>query len=318
MICPVCNNIAEETVCPVCGYDMSLDREAYPTLEEAAPAQPAKSALLHAYAASAREKIADLEARVSALEKSADDMAELLRLANERMDALSVRAESAVPVPAAQAEEHGGQEADDAPALSEKPILKRGDMLKMGTFQQADIEWLVLGAKDGKALIISRNVLDYRPFSNSWIDWKRGLWSGSALREWLNGTFIRTAFTNEERSCIELTHLPDDDTEDRLFLLSRKDYERYFCPDSADEPAPIELSGQCGPTAHAMRMGIPTDYRGYSTWWLRSPGSLVSYAAVCVDGKGNIIAAGHSVSKYRHGVRPAMVINLQHIAALRH
>lgn len=45
MICPVCNNIAEETVCPVCGYDMSLDREAYPTLEEAAPAQPAKSAL---------------------------------------------------------------------------------------------------------------------------------------------------------------------------------------------------------------------------------------------------------------------------------
>ena len=54
--------------------------------------------------------------------------------------------------------------------------------------------------QDGKALLISNKVIDYRPFGRG-----TDVWENSGLRSWLNKTFLETAFTEEEQAVIVTT-----------------------------------------------------------------------------------------------------------------
>ena len=81
------------------------------------------------------------------------------------------------------------------------------------------IEWLVLKLEDGKMLLISKYVLDYRVF-----DRKLQSYENSEIRTWLNGDFFSEAFSNEEKDRI-LSGMPHDSAlkEDKVFLLSRQE-----------------------------------------------------------------------------------------------
>ena len=100
------------------------------------------------------------------------------------------------------------------------------------------------------------------------------------------------------------------DTEDKVFLLSINEADKYFASTKAL---------MCAPTAYARSQGVITwDQFGYYTkvdgrytcaWILRTPGD--SKCVACVGGDGYIYGAGDSVcSMYSCNIRPAMWIEL--------
>ena len=170
-----------------------------------------------------------------------------------------------------------------------------------------DIEWIVLAKEDNKALLISKYVLDCQPYNSSLTD---VTWETCSLREWLNGVFIQTAFASGESDVIARTIITGDEnpkydtsvgnnTQDRVFLLSITEAEEYYNSDSERD---------CRPTAYAMAQSVY--FSEYCWWWLRSPGSGSSRAAVINSG-GSVNCNGREVDSIYANVRPALWIDLE-------
>ncbi|MGM9992698.1 MAG: DUF6273 domain-containing protein [Candidatus Bruticola sp.] len=138
------------------------------------------------------------------------------------------------------------------------------------------IRWRVLQVKpeEGLALLVVKKCLACRPF-HSQLPYPG--WENSEIRAWLNGEFIESAFTSEERSLIPEVLVSNDteqdcrfgksggrDTRDRLFLFSYSEARSYF-QDYADR--------RCSLTLAAKDQGGFCDSEGDCCWWLRSPGA---------------------------------------------
>ena len=153
------------------------------------------------------------------------------------------------------------------------------------------IEWIVLESKDNQQMLISRYALDCMQFS----DEASGSWKDSAVRTWLNNEFLSTAFSEEEQQAIVLSEISnsaeegnaewtptdDENTHDKVFLLSFAEARRYFDTDGSRK-----LKG----TSYAKSRGAaPKDVTsiviGETDWWLRSRGASESEASF-VDVRG--------------------------------
>ncbi len=246
-------------------------------------------------------------------------------------------------------------------SVSDYALAKVGDIITMGTYEQDNISngkeslnWQILDIKDGKALIISCPVLDCKEFSETA---DIAGWSESSLRKWLNTDFYESAFSDSEKSIITLTEINNpgtyvgyddsgcwtvsntvsnletilseadgqDNTQDRIFLLSIDEANKFFASDN-DRKAFLsdygtELFIKLG-FEQAQNGNIDEDAirgyyeqevskygRGFCNWWLRSPG-IIEDAAAAVDYNGS---AGQSmaVNAKDGGVRPAMWIEIQ-------
>ena len=210
--------------------------------------------------------------------------------------------------------------ADDNPLSWKERLAARaqnlapGDAVFFGRWSQEgipggqeEIEWTVLEVRDGRALLLSRYVLDARPQQEDRYAYTS--WDGSLLRSWLNTVFFNKAFTGEQRAAVcvsrvsnkaeeisESAYYSDPDTVDRVFLLSWKDaFVRYF-PAAADRRA--------SPVPAAACAGLNTA-EGCCGWWIRSNESGDSFYAV--GGSGDLQRVG-ATSKY--GVRPALWLDL--------
>ena len=138
----------------------------------------------------------------------------------------------------------------------------------------APIEWLVLEKRGDRCLLISRYALDVLRYHG--IE-EPVTWETCGLRLWLNTDFLAAAFSQEERAAILVTEVDNsvgnpifdidggNNTEDRIFLLSKEEVEHYF---------PTEGERLCQPTRPIKSAGL----LGYISWWLRSPGYKPSYA----------------------------------------
>ncbi len=197
-----------------------------------------------------------------------------------------------------------------------------GDIYPFGAYEQdnkpssgkEDIEWIVL-EKDGTSLLlISKYALDCQQYISSYTS---VTWESSALRSWLNGSFLNTAFRPEEQARIRSTTVaadenpsygtsPGNDTTDKVFLLSIPEANRYFPSDEARKCIPTEYAIAQG--VYRSRTctldGIPTCW-----WWLRSPGNDPCYAAD-VNRAGTVYEYGSYVSRNTGGIRPALWIDL--------
>ena len=207
-----------------------------------------------------------------------------------------------------------GQALDDLDELStgrrsysEELMLRAGDCFTLGSYYQENsnkktpLEWLVLKIEGKRALLLSRYALEKRTYHGRF---EETSWEDCDLRKWLNGEFFSQAFSKKERFRIPQVHLENGDnarygtdggcpTEDRVFLLSVSEAERYFRSDS---------ERRCSPTAYA-RNGGGWDSSCY--WWLRTPGYNRS-DAVCVYQNGAIYSYGHNVNIDDTMVRPAL------------
>ncbi|MCF0229572.1 MAG: hypothetical protein HUJ76_07785 [Parasporobacterium sp.] len=131
-----------------------------------------------------------------------------------------------------------------------------------------------------------------------------------------NEEFLNEAFGPEATEMIITSHVVNDDnaeweteagndTEDRIFLLSLDEADKYF----ADDESRI---ASC--TAYALAQagfktdGDTDDTEGYN-WWLRSPGSSEKYIAK-VNYNGKIDPYGFPNMPAIGAVRPALWINI--------
>ncbi len=170
------------------------------------------------------------------------------------------------------------------------------------------IRWIVLKREKEKALLLSVYGLDVKLYNE-----KREAvtWETCTLRKWLNEDFYNDAFTEEEKKKICLTEVRNEDnpgyktpggndTEDRVFLLSLGEAERYL---------PKTFPRQRKPTPFAKECGVSTYDGGNCWWWLRSPGDN-PYNAARVNFDGYISDSGNSVNSSSRAVCPALWIDL--------
>lgn len=170
------------------------------------------------------------------------------------------------------------------------------------------INWIILEQVGNKALLVTDQAIEFKPFCKESLltDWKH-----SFIREWLNGKFYKKAFKENEKARILTTNVETDGvfTEDKIFLLSKAEVDKYF---------PVDRMRRCWPTGHTK--GISGGYQAKQSllehndtsnswllpWILRSKGQYQDeVVAVAYDGR--------YFNKNVHNkayIRPAMWIDL--------
>lgn len=197
-----------------------------------------------------------------------------------------------------------------------------GEYIKFGKYEQdnntsngkEDIEWLVLDVQGDKALIISRYALDNTPYNEEKVD---VTWETCTMRSWLNNEFYNTAFSSSEKNSIRTTNVVNNDnsyygteggnnTQDKVFLLSIDEANKYFSSDEARK---------CVPTDYAVSKGTyqsgsyTVGAEGTCLWSLRTPG-YHSGSACYVYSSGSVSSDGYNDNHDDIGVRPALWVNL--------
>ena len=169
------------------------------------------------------------------------------------------------------------------------------------------IEWVVLDKnEEGDCLLISKCALDAAAYNEQSADIT---WEQSTIRNWLNSEFYDAAFSDNEKPRVLTSRVtadikigydddPSNDTDDRVFLLSLAEANKYFMSDTARI---------CCPTGYALTKGLTAP--DGCCWWLRSIGDddcIEFSAAAFVDYDGSIFEAGGPVSNELYYVRPAL------------
>ncbi len=180
------------------------------------------------------------------------------------------------------------------------------------------IKWIVLDKKGTQFLVISENAIDNSPYDSR----KKNIaWQNCDLRHWLNNSFKKKAFSEEQQKMIMTTKVstPDNDrygtkggdvTEDELFLLSVEEVKKYL---------PSREKRRCKAGSAVKKQSGGVDDSGMCWWWLRSPG-VYQDCVIGVNADGGINDRGQKIydKAYLSGaeiivsrpVRPAMWIDL--------
>lgn len=166
-----------------------------------------------------------------------------------------------------------------------------------------DILWVKLKEENGKALLITKELIDAKPFDISGgaaVDW-----SNCSLRNWLNGSFYKNAFSTEEKSVIfETTVTTVDDnrtvtSNDYVFLLSKQEAQEDVMKSYTYRYAK--------PTPYAAKNGALEGQKG-GWWWLRNKTSD-SGAALCDDTGIFNTVTGYNTKMATIGVRPCIWVD---------
>ena len=195
-----------------------------------------------------------------------------------------------------------------------------GDLYTFGSYVMAaeagseaePVTWVVLDVKMDRLLLLSREALDCLPYQDTG---KPAVWAECSLRSFLNGEFLQTAFTEEEKQQVLPADVANEanpdygtagggNTEDYVFLLSISEAKKYF-----SFPELQEYSA-CTPTAYAVSRGAWTaPATGSCWWWLRSPGHTKGFATG-VGHTGIAGTYGTAAGQTICAVRPAIWISI--------
>ena len=202
-----------------------------------------------------------------------------------------------------------------------------GSIVTFGHYEQDNssktkdgIEWIVLDVQDGKALLLSRWVLDTQQYNRK--D-QPVTWEKCSLRSWLNREFIKAAFSKEEQKSIVSTVVPNgpeqnsprystdggNDTEDRVFLLSYAEAWKYLDTGHARIAAATPYAAKRGATSAGAYL---VDGLGATPWYLRTPiDTLDRVGFVGISGTHS----GNGVTVKDIGVRPALWVDAASIVS---
>lgn len=189
------------------------------------------------------------------------------------------------------------------------PEMSVGDKILFGNYRGEDIEWIVkdMDTDSDKVLLVSSCAIEAMMFSDDYST-ASSYWEISSLRSWLNNDFYEDSFSDEEKGRILTTTVINsgnpalgvedrEDTEDKIFLLSLDEIDRYF---TDDEDRRCPSSEEAG--------GRVNTINGSCFWWLRTSGQTSNLIAfIGVDGYINEIG---DMIHDRYGIRPAMWIRL--------
>lgn len=216
-----------------------------------------------------------------------------------------------------------------APTVNDNlKTVQVGETFVFGTYEQdgnasdkEDIEWIVLSKEEGKATLISKYGLECLPYHEDKVPIT---WENSHIRKWLNETFFKEAFTEEEQSMIPSVEVlnpenpeygsdPGNDTVDKIYLLNVYEVEEFF---------PAEEDRVLVPTEHTRSILEKSQYSnnehveiissetGGSSWWLRSPGDYDEFAAAIFN-NGRLLYFGYDVNFDYVAVRPVITLTYE-------
>ena len=179
---------------------------------------------------------------------------------------------------------------------------------------KAPILWRVMRVEEGKATLLSDEILEYNQFDNRSYD----NWSGSDICEYLNNAdtgFLGTAFTTAEQEYIT----PYSEVDEQGFAGNTfKPNQKIVLP-SVDEVKDDGAFGFKDNDSRKADNAVGCKVTGKNVydgdWWLRSPCAELFYAATVVsDGGvfGGPRALGSSVPDSL-GVRPALKLDLSSV-----
>lgn len=196
------------------------------------------------------------------------------------------------------------------------PFFSVGSTVFFGKYEQDNnfengtepIEWLILDKHSENVLLLSRYVIDCKPYNDENGETN---WNSSSIRSWLNGEFLDIAFSEAEKKTIietsvsnSISDQPQNDkwsptscgkTIDRVYLLSCQEYAKYL----GDE---FVTDGTTYANKHNAK-GVFWDAK--ATQLTRSSGKNakeVSYLYV-------YLTPNSTYATIEHGIRPALWIN---------
>lgn len=177
---------------------------------------------------------------------------------------------------------------------------KPGNHVVFGHYEQDNdlsngsepIEWIVLTYDEDnhQALIVSKYGLDTLQFHKDYRFGQKITWETCSAREWLNSAFLDNAFSEAEQKAIPTIELDNsdnlnplkgqkaeaDDTQDRVFLLSKSEAELYFNTEAGSRVMPTAYAiaqGALVSEKYQIKEGLPS-----GVWLLRT--SIDSYHKV--------------------------------------
>lgn len=191
-----------------------------------------------------------------------------------------------------------------------------GDVCTFGTYEGKPIDWKVLDVQNNKAFLLSTKALECIKYHN--IEHETVTWGSCSLREWLNGTFLATAFSNAEQAAIitttvdngtdqgnpEWTNTGSGQTEDQVFLLSYAEFVRYV----KGRNFSVCEAAYSTKTGEDTRVQLLDNGTEAAFWWLRSPGENGKQAAfINFEGK----CYSNFATNWYLSARPAMWVDLE-------
>ncbi|MCR5728161.1 MAG: DUF6273 domain-containing protein [Lachnospiraceae bacterium] len=177
------------------------------------------------------------------------------------------------------------------------------------------IRWRVLNVNGDDVFLLADKNLDSKAYNDESTE---VTWETSDIRSWMNGEFINSAFTSDERSVIRNSELNNNNnisydtpggnnTTDKVFLLSETDiYNSSYGFSESNTEYDFVKTGYN--TAFASDRGA-SENDGISYWWLRTPGYTAG-DALYVDWYGLPAVLGTEVNDATIAVRPALHISL--------
>lgn len=115
---------------------------------------------------------------------------------------------------------------DQDPESSQKSAtsykIEIGRTVTLGTYSNKGIEWIVIDREGENSLLLSKDIIEYRKFNEYNMD---TCWENSTLRAWLNGSFLQSAFSDNE--LIAICPLSSNNVIDSVFLLNKSQMEEY-------------------------------------------------------------------------------------------
>ncbi len=202
-------------------------------------------------------------------------------------------------------------------AKAEITSINKGDIIIFGSYEQDNdttngqepLEWIVLSVDGVRVLLFSRLIIDCMHFDT---DESIYQWEKSELREYLNGEFYDTAFTQKEQACILITKREPTDmnnkvqdretTSDKVFLLSKDEVE------SKELFENIELRADCTGYTRIKSNNNTVDDWWTSTSWLSSSKNVT--CATKYESKDFFSAGMGTSPTSSYGVRPAINVSL--------
>ena len=190
--------------------------------------------------------------------------------------------------------------------------------------EKQPIKWRVLSVEGNDAFLLADEGLDNKPYHGEMTETS---WENCSLRAWLNDTFMRDAFTEEEQDAIKITTVsnsnkdnPDEsidsdggaDTQDRIYLLSAAEAantaygfdDRFYS---------MSRTREVKTTAYAYDQGAFASWieeiDDNGKWWLRSPGFNTNEAAY-VSEYGGGEYYGTNVTEDSFTVRPVIHLDM--------
>ena len=189
--------------------------------------------------------------------------------------------------------------------------IQVGEVISFGRYKQNNdksngaepVEWQVLDVdySEGRALLLSKYVLDMQRYNSSWskVSWKK-----CSVHSWLNDKFLKTCFSRDETKAIIRTSLSSWYVDESV---STYDYVFFLSVDEAVHYLPSAAERQAKPTDYAAAREVVVK-GGYCYWWLRDSTNRKNDANR-VNPQGAFEEYGANTNAYGVGVRPAVWVD---------